>query len=369
MKRIALFILGLILLTSLFACVQSDNAKEDTTKKETTAAEITTEPETTDKQTTMEETTAVVTTIPETTTLVTTPPPVVTSPPQTTALQPPVQPPVQAGSITVTYPVSSIGYTHTGLPALPAVEYTVNDPYNARGLQTARNGFSYGVASGGSPHSITVNNQATFDSYGTNALAWDNKTGTKVLYLTFDCGYKYADLTTRILNTLKEKNVKAAFFCTMDYLKADPSEVARMINEGHTVGNHSVTHPDCTTISREKLAWELLGIHNYMRVNFGYSPKYFRFPTGAYSQNALELCSSLGYRSVFWSVAYADWDPANQQGTESAYSQVTSRLHPGAVILLHSTSPDNASILGRVIDYARANGYEFRTLDSYGYWK
>lgn len=364
MKRIAFFIVGMMLLASLVACVHSDKADSDTTNKATTAIEETTEAETTEEETTEEDTTEAVTTVPATTA-----PPIVTSPPQTTAPLVPVQPPVQAGSLKVAYPVASIGYTYTGLQSLPAIEYTVNDPYNSRGLQTARNGFSYGVASGGVPHSITVNNQTTFDSYGTNALAWDNKTGGKVLYLTFDCGYKYEDLTTRILNTLKEKNVKAAFFCTMDYLKADPTEVARMINEGHTVGNHSVTHPDCTTVSREKLAWELLGVHNHMRVNFGYSPKYFRFPTGAYSQNALELCSSQGYRSVFWSVAYADWDPANQQGTESAYSQVTSRLHPGAVILLHSTSPDNASILGRVIDYARANGYEFRSLDEYGYWK
>ena len=232
-----------------------------------------------------------------------------------------------------------------------------------------RNPFSFGVASGGTPHGITVNNQATFDAYGTNALAWDNKSGEKVLYLTFDCGYKYGELTSQMLDTLKDKNVKAAFFCTMDYLDDEPAVISRMIAEGHTVGNHSTTHPDCTTLSREQFAKELLGVHNYMRVNFGYTPRYFRFPTGAYSECALELANSVGYRSVFWSVAYADWDPQNQQGTESAFSQVTSRLHPGAVILLHSTSPDNAAILGRVIDYARGQGYEFRTLDEYEYWK
>jgi len=271
--------------------------------------------------------------------------------------------------ITVTYPVDPPSATHSGLPSLPCVEFTVTDPGNSRGLSAERVPFSYGVASNGAPHHITVSNQSTFDSYGTNALAWDNKSGERVLYLTFDCGYKFEELTSNILDTLKEKDVPAAFFCTLDYLDDEPEVITRMINEGHIVGNHSTTHPDCTTISREKFAWELLGVHNYMRANFGYTPKYFRFPTGAFSEDAVELAHSVGYRSVFWSIAYADWDPYNQQGTETAYSQVTSRLHPGAVILLHSTSPDNAAILGRVIDYARSQGYEFRSLDEYKYWR
>lgn len=373
MKKLVYIFASLAFALSLVACTRIiDEPKDPETSAETTGfakdtlSQLTdptgTEPSDTTAQVTMTDAPATDTIARETTAPETTVPPVTAIPPE--VIVPPAKDPVG-----VSYPVDFLGATYTGLPSLPAIEYTVNDPYNTRGLSAERFPFSYGVASGGAPHSITVNNQATFDSFGTNALAWDNKSGEKVLYLTFDCGYKYGDLTARILDTLKEKNVKAAFFCTMDYLKTEPSEIARMINEGHTVGNHSVTHPDCTTVSREKLAWELLGVHNYMRVNFGYSPKYFRFPTGAYSQNTLELADSVGYRSVFWSVAYADWDPENQQGVESAFSQVTSRLHPGAVILLHSTSPDNADILGRVIDYAREQGYEFRTLDEYGFWK
>lgn len=358
MKRV-IYILSVLCFAILLTACLREVSTDETTVADTTIK--------------IEETTGEVTTIPDTTVPVTEPPvttapvttsPVTTVPPVTTA--PPV---LSHDPVTVTYPVTYQGYTYTGLTTLPTVEYTVNDPHNLRGISSARHPFSYGVAKNSAPHNITVNNQATFDSYGTNGLCWDNKSGKKVLYLTFDCGYKYGNLTERILDTLKEKNVKAAFFCTMTYLKDEPSEIARMINEGHTVGNHSVTHPDCTTVSRERLAWELLGVHNYMRVNFGYTPKYFRFPTGAFSEDTLELCNSMGYRSVFWSVAYADWDPKNQQGVESAYAQVTSRLHPGAVILLHSTSPDNADILGRVIDYARAEGYEFATLDEYEYWK
>lgn len=367
MKK-ALFVIFLAILTAfLVSCsgIAKDGASslESTCEPEMTTNKIVTEIVTTEEITTEQITTEADTTE-QITTAVTTAPPETTAPPITPSTPPPSNDP-----ITVSYPVSKLSQTFTGLPSLAEVEYVVNDPYNSRGLSSARHPFSYGVASGGYPHSVTVNNQATFDSFGTNALAWDNKSGGKVLYLTFDCGYKYCDLTARILDTLKEKEVPAAFFCTMTYLKSEPSEIARMINEGHIVGNHTVKHPDCTTISRQRLAEELLGVHNYMRVNFGYDPKYFRFPTGAFSEDALELCDSVGYRSVFWSVAYADWDPENQQGTEVAFNQVTSRLHPGAVILLHSTSPDNADILGRVIDYAREQGYEFRSLDEYGYWE
>ncbi|MBQ8803527.1 MAG: polysaccharide deacetylase family protein [Tyzzerella sp.] len=261
------------------------------------------------------------------------------------------------------------GKTFTGLTSLEAIEFAVSDPTNANGLSAEKFSHSYGVAKDGQPHSITVDNQARFDALETNALAWDNKSEDKVLYLTFDCGYEYENLTGDILDTLKEKNVPAAFFCTLDYLEDAPEFAARMINEGHIVGNHSTTHPsDSSALSREELAWELLGVHNYLRTNFGYESKYFRFPTGTYSENALELVDSVGYRSVFWSIAHADWDPQNQPGVSKSFETVTSRLHPGAVILLHACSPDNAAILGDFIDYAESQGYEFKSLDEYKYW-
>ncbi len=260
------------------------------------------------------------------------------------------------------------GTTYTGLPILATTQYTVFDPENTRGLSTAHHGFSFGVAKDGQPHSITVNNQATFDGYNSNSLAWDNKSTEKVLYLTFDCGYPYGNLVQRILDTLKQKEVPAAFFVTMQYLKEAPYETARMINEGHIVGNHTVNHPVCTTISRQKLADELLGVDNHLRTYFGYQTKYFRYPTGAYSEDTLDLVNSLGYRSVFWSIAHTDWDPKNQPGVEKSFQTVTNRLHSGAVILLHSTSPDNVEILGRFIDHARNQGYIFKSLDEYGFW-
>ena len=185
--------------------------------------------------------------------------------------------------------------------------------------------------------------------------------GEKVLYLTFDCGYENG-CTEKILDVLKEKKVPAAFFVTLPYLKSAPETTARMILEGHVVGNHSDTHPNFSTITRTQMAKEIENVENYLRTHFGYSSCYFRFPQGAYSESALDLVNNAGYKSVFWSSAYADWDTNNLKGKDYAFNTVTSRLHPGCVLLLHAVSQDNADALGEIIDYARGQGYEFRQL-------
>ena len=110
---------------------------------------------------------------------------------------------------------------------------------------------------------------------------------------------------------------------------------------------------------------EIFDVHQYLLDTYGYTSKYFRFPTGSYSESSLELVTSIGYNSVFWSIAYDDWDTNNQGRTDYAFKTVTGRLHPGAVILLHSVSTDNTAILGDFIDYARKEGYTFKTLDDY----
>lgn len=251
--------------------------------------------------------------------------------------------------------------TYTGLSPLPKVHFNVEDPENKSGLPTEKIAHSFGVAKNGKVHTISEESQKFFNSHKYNAVTYDTS-GQKVLYLTFDCGWENG-YTTTVLDILKQKNVPAAFFCTLSNIKAEPGLIARMINEGHIVGNHSTTHPDFSKISREKMATEIETCDNYLREKFGYSSPYFRFPMGSYSASALDLVSSLGYKSVFWSVAYADWDVNDTKGKQYAFDTVTSRLHPGAVILLHSVSPDNAAALGDIIDWARKQGYEFRSLE------
>lgn len=230
------------------------------------------------------------------------------------------------------------------------------------GLPNNRIEHSYGVAKNGKPHEISVNTQSFFDGKNYNAICYDTKTAKKVLYLTFDCGWENG-CTSQILDVLKEKQVPAAFFCTLDHIKAEPELIQRMINEGHIVGNHSASHADFSKITRSEMAQEILECDNYLRLNFGYSSPFFRFPEGVYTENALDLVQSLGFTSVFWSCSYADWDVSNPKGRDYAFETVTSRLHPGAVILLHSVSPDNAQAIGDIIEYAIANGYTFRALD------
>ena len=221
---------------------------------------------------------------------------------------------------------------------------------------------SYGVAKDGKAHDISITNQKFFDEKKFDAVCLDSTSDEKILYLTFDCGYENG-LTSDILDTLKEKNIKAAFFCTLPQVQENSELVARMIKEGHIVGNHSVTHPDFSALSLSEIVEEVKGFDDYMRQNFGYSSLYFRYPQGKYSEYALTVLNELGFKCVFWSLAYVDWETDNQKGAAYAYETVMSRIHPGAVILLHSVSSDNAEALGDIIDSCREKGYKFKSLD------
>lgn len=250
----------------------------------------------------------------------------------------------------------------SGFAPLDKISYKAFDPDNSAGLSTKKISHSHGPASGGKAHHTVIEMQKSMEKY--SAFTVDTS-GEKVLYLTFDCGYEHENLTSKVLDVLKEKQVPATFFCTLDHIKKESDLIARMIKEGHIVGNHSTTHPSFSAISRDKMAKEIETTENYLRTNFGYVAKFFRFPAGEYNESALELVSLLGYRSVFWSVAYDDWDTSKVRGKDYAVEKVMSRLHPGAVILLHSVSKDNAEALGEIIDKARSEGYSFRSLENY----
>ncbi len=257
--------------------------------------------------------------------------------------------------------------TYTGKEKLEKLTLNVPDPKNSRGLSETSSGYSFGVAKDEKAHNTSLNHQSRYEKNGYNALTVDTKTKEKVLYLTFDCGYEVG-YTSTILDILKEKEVPAAFFCTLSHIKKNPELIARSIEEGHIIANHSVNHLSMPSISREEMAEEILGVENYLREYFGYSSPYFRFPTGAYSDSSLDLVTGIGFRSVFWSVAYKDYDTKAQPGKNVAFETVTSRLHPGAVILLHNVSSSNTEALSDIIDYAKDNGYTFKSLDDYSGW-
>ena len=250
--------------------------------------------------------------------------------------------------------------TYTGLEPLPETALDLSGMRTGLSKETIEH--SFGVAKDEKPHSISVEAQKRFDENGLDAVVYDSRATEKTLFLTFDCGYDNGQ-TDKILDTLREKQVKAAFFCTLPEMESVPELTARMINEGHIVGNHSVTHPDFSSISHEQMTEEVQGFDAWIREHCGYSARFFRFPMGKYSLDAVAALNAMGYRCVFWSLAYYDWDLQNQPSKDEAVQTVISRLHPGAVILLHAVSPANADALPEIIDRAREMGYTFKSLD------
>ncbi len=181
---------------------------------------------------------------------------------------------------------------------------------------------------------------------------------SKNIYLTFDEGYENG-YTAPILDTLKNKDVKAVFFVTYDYVNRNPELVKRMIDEGHILGNHSWSHPSMPSLNEEKMVNEVMRLHNLVCEKFNYEMKYFRPPMGEFSKKSLAVCKQLGYKSVFWSFAYVDWNMDNQPDEAKSLERVSSAAHPGAIYLLHAVSKTNSNILADVIDNVRAQGYTF----------
>lgn len=186
----------------------------------------------------------------------------------------------------------------------------------------------------------------------------------KYVYLTFDEGYE-AGYTSSILDTLKENDVKAAFFITGHYLNTQEELVERMVKEGHIVGNHTVNHPSMPSLGEEKLKEEVMKLHTAVYEKFNYEMKYLRPPKGEFSQSSLWQTKKLGYTTVMWSFAYDDWDENKQGREEYAKDKILKNVHNGAVILLHANSKDNCNILGTVIKEIKNMGYEFKTLDEF----
>lgn len=194
--------------------------------------------------------------------------------------------------------------------------------------------------------------------------AYIGNVGEKVLYLTFDAGYENG-CTAKILDTLKEKQVPAAFFLVGNYIRQSPDLVRRMVAEGHTVGNHTMHHYDMSRLS-DKTAFskELTDLEALYKETVGQElPKFYRPPQGIYSEENLKMAQELGYKTLFWSLAYVDWNNDAQPTREAAFAKLLPRTHNGAVVLLHSTSKTNAEILGELIDKWKAMGYRFGTLD------
>lgn len=187
----------------------------------------------------------------------------------------------------------------------------------------------------------------------------------KVLYLTFDAGYENG-CTEKILDVLQKHQVPAAFFLVGNYIEKNADLVRRMVSDGHIVGNHTMHHYDMSKLS-DKAAFqkELTDLEDLFRETVGQEmPKYYRPPQGIYSRENLENAKALGYKTVFWSLAYVDWNNDAQPTAQAAFDKLLPRTHNGAVVLLHSTSQTNAEILDQLLSQWKALGYTFRSIDA-----
>lgn len=274
----------------------------------------------------------------------------------------PTDPPTEAPTDAPTEPPTE---APTQKPTDPTKEY-IGSLYTRDELEAMSN-ESNGYGPGPNRENLNnrpeyaVGDQKKYEQYGANFIAPDNGN----IYLTFDCGYEYyvtrdgkkVQITSLILDTLKEKNVKAVFFITMYYAKSEPDMVRRMINEGHTVGNHSNNHPIMPTLSIDQMVDEVMSLHNYVKETFGYEMTLFRPPTGEFSVRSLAVVQSLGYKNVHWSFAYADYTPENQPDVQESLDKVLTKAHSGAIYLLHAVSETNATLLADAIDGFRAKGF------------
>lgn len=194
--------------------------------------------------------------------------------------------------------------------------------------------------------------------------AYLGDTREKVLYLTFDAGYENG-CTEQVLDTLKKHQVSAAFFLVGNYIERNADLVRRMVEEGHIVGNHTMHHYDMSKLSgKETFSRELTDLEDLFRQTTGKElPKFYRPPQGVYSQENLKMAKELGYKTVFWSLAYVDWLNDKQPTREEAFRKLLPRTHNGAVVLLHSTSKTNAEILDDLLTQWENLGYRFGTLN------
>ena len=219
-------------------------------------------------------------------------------------------------------------------------------------------GLSFPVEGESPVGNATAEELAQYDAY------YLGDTSKKVIYLTFDCGYENG-YTAKILDALKAHNAPAAFFVVGNMIETAPDLIRRMVEEGHIVGNHTYHHPDMSSIADQaafqKELDDLAAL--YQETTGQELPRYYRPPQGKYNVENLKQAQALGYRTVLWSLAYVDWYVDDQPTADEAYAKLLPRIHPGAIVLLHSTSQTNADILDDLLTKWEEMGYTFASLD------
>lgn len=274
---------------------------------------------------------------------------------------------VTAASLTKINNLSDPGMIYVGqILLIPASDDTpVPSSYDS--LDNTGHGWSYNVPSPlyqDIAATLPASSKALVDKY--DAVWQLVQKDKKVIYITMDAGYEYGTNTTKILDTAKDKNVRITFFVTGSYINNNPAVVLRMVNERHTVANHTERHlnqPIALNTSLGTLQDDITKAEQRFENLTGKSfALYLRPPEGVYSERSLAVLRDMGYKAVFWSFAYADWQTDKQPDPDMAYEKIMGQLHNGSVLLLHTVSDTNTQILGRLIDGIRARGYSIELL-------
>ena len=220
---------------------------------------------------------------------------------------------------------------------------------HVKALSSEKHGYGQGTATDSQNCPVgAADFNSQYNQYDAYALTNDKKR----IILTFDQGYENG-YTAPILDVLKEKNVKAIFFLTGDYAKKEETLVKRMIDEGHVLGNHGMTHASMPELNAGELKEEVMSLHEFVADEM----QYLRPPCGEFSEESLSVCSEMGYKTLMWSFAYVDWKTDDQPDPGQALERIVSSAHGGGIYLLHSVSSTNAAVLGDVIDRLRAEGF------------
>ncbi len=227
-------------------------------------------------------------------------------------------------------------------------------------VSTANWGLGFGQEGSQPTGNATVEELKKYDAY------YVGNNSEKVIYLTFDAGFENGN-TAPILDALKKHNVPATFFVVGHYLESAPELVKRMVAEGHYVGNHTYHHLDMSSISsKESFEKEVKDVETkFKEITGGELARFYRPPQGKYNTKNLEMAKDMGYHTFFWSLAYVDWYQDKQPTHEEAFKKLVGRIHPGAVVLLHSTSKTNGEILDELLTKWEEMGYTFRTLEDF----
>lgn len=206
---------------------------------------------------------------------------------------------------------------------------------------------------------------ASFEELKKYNAYYAEDTSEKKLYLTFDAGFENGN-TPAILDALKKHDVKATFFVVGTYIKDNPDLIKRIHEEGHLIGNHTYHHPDMSQIAtKESFHKELKDVETeYKNVVGEEMTKFYRPPQGKFNETNLQMAKDLGYHTFFWSLAYVDWYENDQPSKEEAFQKLLGRIHPGAIVLLHSTSKTNADILDELLTKWEEMGYKFASLET-----